>query len=115
MSNNRKSLKKVRTNAYNHQNEKCYYCGHSMWNSSLNSFAKSHSISTKQAQYFQCTGEHLVPHSEGGNAKRRNIVAACLFCNRTRHKVKNALSAVLYKQKVKNRVKKGAWNCGLIV
>lgn len=114
MPGKRQSLKKVRTNAYHHQNKKCYYCGHPMWSSSLENFAKSHKISPKQAKHFQCTGEHLMPHGEGGNAKQKNIVAACDFCNKKRHKTKKALSATLYKQKVQSRVSKGAWNCGFI-
>jgi 5-methylcytosine-specific restriction endonuclease McrA len=114
MPKKRHSLKKVRTVAYLSQNKKCYYCGHPMWSDSIDRFAKSQGISTKQAKYFQCTGEHLIPHSVGGDSKRHNIVAACFFCNTKRHEAKKALTATLFKQKVLKRVNKGFWNCCLL-
>ncbi|WP_369612863.1 hypothetical protein [Marinobacter sp. RI1] len=56
----------------------------------------------------------MVAHSEGGSASRKNIVAACLFCNRGRHQRKNPPSPKEYAHLVQKRLEKGAWNSHLL-
>lgn len=85
-----------------------------MWNSDLEGFAARHSISIKQAAFFQCTGEHLVAHSEGGTASKANIVAACKFCNLKRHARKCPPDPEDYSMFVHRRLEKGAWNSQLL-
>ncbi|MBY6073418.1 HNH endonuclease [Marinobacter salsuginis] len=81
-----------------------------MWNSDLQAFAIQHSLSLKKARNFQCTGEHLLAHSEGGSASSMNIVAACKFCNSKRHARKTAPEPRAFADLVQKRLEKGAWN-----
>ncbi|WP_421865640.1 HNH endonuclease [Marinobacter adhaerens] len=85
-----------------------------MWQKDLNGYARLHGISLARAKYFQCTGEHLVAHSEGGSASQTNIVAACLFCNRNRHQRKNPPTPEAYSQLVEKRLERGGWNAHLL-
>ncbi|WP_370258285.1 HNH endonuclease [Marinobacter nauticus] len=85
-----------------------------MWQDNIERYAKEHGISLARAKHFQCTGEHLVAHSEGGPASQENIVAACLFCNRGRHQRKNPPSPKEYGHLVQKRLEKGAWNSHLL-
>lgn len=78
------------------QDGKCWYCLCEMESGPVQSSS-------------QCTAEHLVPRSEGGSDKAENIVAACRFCNTTRHKRKRALSATQFKQMVRQRIANGKW------
>jgi 5-methylcytosine-specific restriction endonuclease McrA len=85
-----------------------------MWQDNIERYAKEHGISLTRAKHFQCTGEHLVAHSDGGPASQENIVAACLFCNQGRHKRKNPPSPKKYALLVLKRLEKGAWNSHLL-
>ncbi|MFK7829412.1 MAG: HNH endonuclease [Congregibacter sp.] len=85
-----------------------------MWNESPHELTSRYAISSGQAQHLQCTGEHLERHSTGGSSGSKNIVAACLYCNQTRHKRNIDLPPVSYKKHVRNRLSKGAWH-GLIL
>ncbi|MDK8463079.1 HNH endonuclease [Marinobacter sp. SS13-12] len=85
-----------------------------MWVSDVESYAAYHSISIKQASFFQCTGEHLVAHCDGGRANRSNIVAACKFCNTKRHCRKRPEDPVSYAFYVQRRLNKGSWNNHLL-
>ncbi|WP_420538483.1 HNH endonuclease [Marinobacter subterrani] len=85
-----------------------------MWISDVESFAAHYSISVRKAQHFQCTGEHLVAHSEGGKPNSSNIVAACKFCNIKRHARKRPEDPVTYALHVQRRLKKGFWNNHLL-
>lgn len=106
----RPCLKKLRDEAYLRQNGLCIYCNKPMWTFDVEGYAFHHSVSVKQASWFQCTGEHLVAHSDGGPANRSNIVAACKFCNVKRHKRKRPRDPVAYASFVKRRLEKGCWN-----
>ncbi|WP_367648038.1 HNH endonuclease [Ruegeria arenilitoris] len=70
----------------------------------------TYSISESHARWFQCTAEHLLAASEGGPLSPDNIVAACKFCNWTRHKSKRPLSPAVYKRQVLRRLELGKWN-----
>jgi hypothetical protein len=80
-----------------------------MWQEKPNKFAKKHLISNRDARNLQCTAEHLIARCDGGNDKKSNIVAACLFCNQKRHERKKPLSLPQYKEHVTNRINKGRW------
>ncbi|WP_421866879.1 HNH endonuclease [Marinobacter adhaerens] len=85
-----------------------------MWLHNVDQFASYHSITTKQASYFQCTGEHLIAHCEGGTPSQRNIVAACRFCNLKRHARQTPPDPFSYFRIVQRRLAKGAWNSHLL-
>jgi len=98
-----------RQSAFSKQNGFCYYCNRPMWQEKPNKFAKKHLISNRDARNLQCTAEHLIARCDGGNDKKSNIVAACLFCNQKRHERKKPLSLPQYKEHVTNRINKGRW------
>ncbi|WP_416383216.1 HNH endonuclease [Marinobacter sp. F4218] len=85
-----------------------------MWISDIKTFAANFSISVKQARHLQCTGEHLVAHSEGGKASSSNIVAACRFCNVKRHARSTPREPKEFADFVQSRLQKGAWNTHLL-
>ncbi|WP_367648810.1 HNH endonuclease [Ruegeria arenilitoris] len=80
-----------------------------MWSGSSKIFQRTYSISEPHARLFQCTAEHLIAASEGGLLSPENIVAACKFCNQTRHNSKRPLSPENYKKKVLGRLALGRW------
>lgn len=110
MAKTRKSLIKPRSIAFQYQHGHCFYCNQPMWSNDLSAFVSKYGLTLKQAWYFQCTGEHLKAHSNGGGANRSNIVAACRFCNQTRHRRKNPPDPIQYKQLVNSRMDKGRWH-----
>lgn len=106
----RKSLAKPRSVAFNRQSGFCHYCGQPMWQKNLQQFASRFGIPLGLAKRFQLTGEHLVAHKDGGTTSRSNIVAACSFCNRTRHVMKTVLDPEQFKRHVQKRMGKGQWH-----
>lgn len=104
------SIKSLRSKAYSHQGGRCHYCGFLMWLSGPAEFARSHSLTLPQARRFQCTGEHVVARQDGGGNVASNIVAACLFCNHTRHARKKPIPASTYKALVTSRLQKSKWH-----
>lgn len=110
MASRRQSLAKPRSLAFANQNGRCFYCGQSMCQDSLDEFARKHHLTAKQARWLQCTGEHLVPHKSGGEASSSNIVAACFFCNHMRHARKKELSPEEFRLLVTKRMDRGAWH-----
>lgn len=86
------STQNLRFRAFNRQAGCCFYCGRPMWIDDVRSFSRQFGISLKQARVRQCTAEHLKARCDGGSCRRDNIVAACLHCNRRRHRRKKPLS-----------------------
>ena len=107
MSNN---ISKQRLAAFKKQSSKCYYCGCMMWLKNRKHFALEHGISELEASRFQCTGEHLLAKCDGGKNSYKNIVAACIFCNKTRHKMKKPPVPTRYKSHIQTRLGKGKWH-----
>jgi len=105
-----KSLAHPRATAYVRQSGRCFYCGLPMWSSDPLEFASKHHITLAQAKSFQCTAEHLEARQDGGADPQSNIVAACWYCNQTRHRRKKDLSPNLYKQLVRKRMNQGRWH-----
>lgn len=99
-----------RNKAFKKQTGHCYYCGYVMWQGESKAFAATYDMTEKEAKRFQCTAEHLLPRSEGGSNRSRNIVAACYHCNSTRHKIKNAPKPLVYKGRIQKRLRKGKWH-----
>ncbi len=105
-----KTLQKNRALAYESQRGLCYYCRQPMWTNQPEKFCNQYRISLKSAQLLKCTAEHVIARQDGGSNQRNNIVAACLHCNRTRHKAKNAMSVEKYKAKVIRRMDQNKWH-----
>jgi hypothetical protein len=59
---------------------------------------------------FLCTAEHLKPQVEGGQDTQENVVAACKFCNQTRHKMRNVLLPTAYRRHVRRRIAAKKWH-----
>lgn len=66
MAKHRKSLKKPRSLAFSRQFGICCYCDQPMWSGNPHEFALKYKITMGQAKRFQCTGEHLKAHKDGG-------------------------------------------------
>jgi hypothetical protein len=47
---------------------------------------------------------------DGGKDTKENLVAACEFCNQTRHKMRTVLSPTAYRQHVRRRIAAGKWH-----
>lgn len=60
-----KRLQKIRDAKRKQQDNKCFWC-------------------ESEFSEDNVTGDHVIPHSEGGRISWKNIVAACLKCNQTR-------------------------------
>ena len=110
MAKSRKSLIKPRSIAFTRQAGYCFYCNQPMWSNDLLEFASKYKITPGQAKHFQCTGEHLEVHQDGGSSKQNNIVAACLFCNQKRHRRKMPPPPEQYKELIDRRMAKGCWH-----
>jgi hypothetical protein len=106
------SLARARTHAYIHQSGLCYYCRRPMWNDAngLEAMTANSNISYRKARNLQCTAEHLEARSEGGSNSQSNIVAACRFCNMTRHRCKSPRDPVEYRKHVQNRLRRKKWH-----
>lgn len=115
MKSQRNSLVSPRKQAFKAQSGKCFYCNQPMWLENPDQFATRYRLSTKQARLLECTGEHLIPHHEGGPASASNIVAACWYCNSRRHRPSKPLQPTQYRSRVQRRISKGRWHQVLIV
>ncbi|TIU41352.1 MAG: HNH endonuclease, partial [Mesorhizobium sp.] len=103
-------LAKVRNLRAEQQDWLCFYCRFTMWERDVDAFSKRYGIGKRLANRFQCTAEHLTPVQNGGSNNLENIVAACKFCNQTRHKMRKVPSAEKYRQHVRKRVRAGKWH-----
>lgn len=99
-----------RTRAFKHQNGKCYYCQISMWLPKVTDHLIRSEISTKAMSRIRCTVEHVQARSDGGTDANENLVAACHFCNQTRHRRLQPLSSSEFRRYVRSRVGKGRWH-----
>jgi len=104
------NLSKYRHQSFLSQAHRCYYCGFLMWEHNPEQFAAIHKISLAQAQRFKCTAEHLEARKDGGADSRSNIVAACLYCNQTRHRIKPAPSPDKLRVQVAKQLQNNGWH-----
>ncbi|MFL6579450.1 MAG: HNH endonuclease [Burkholderiales bacterium] len=105
-----KSLRHARFIAAQRQSNRCYYCNVPMWEDLPPTNFLQFTKSPKQTNRLRCTGEHLRARADGGHKAAGNIVAACAFCNRTRHRAKRPLDPDAYRQRVGLRMSKGRWH-----
>ena len=110
------AIQKKRTRAFERQGGRCWYCGAPMWRAEdEEEFFARYNLSRKIAGVLQCTAEHLRARCDGGGNGKGNIVAACLYCNQTRHRTSGrAPEPAQYRQFVRRRLKKGEWHPGRI-
>lgn len=92
------------------QSATCYYCEFPLWEGDLDSFARARKIPASKLVLLQCTAEHLLARQDGGKNSKENIVAACLRCNQTRHKLRPAPSPDSYRTLVQKLVRKERWH-----
>lgn len=103
-------IRKLRSTAVCIQKHRCWYCEFPIWETDQVAFAKKHGLTLRQAGRFRCTAEHLVARSDGGPDVPGNIVAACLFCNRTRHKIPHPPTHDRYRDHVARAVRRKTWH-----
>lgn len=70
----RKSLRKPRTQAFEQQNGRCFYCNQPMWLESHNELTSHFNVTSRQARHLQCTGEHLTPLSQQRLTHPRHLI-----------------------------------------
>ncbi len=107
-------LKNLRKQAAQQQGWRCFYCLLPMWDHSPREFIVHYGLSPGLAKRFQCTAEHVEARCDGGKDVAPNIVAACLFCNTTRHKAKHPMDAAKHASVVQSRLAKGRWHPPLV-
>lgn len=105
------TIAKRRERRWIEQHGLCHYCRQPMWTGAngRQAFAEAFRVSERFAAAFQCTAEHLKPRGEGGTDRAENIVAACRFCNVTRHRRARPLAPEAYALHVRRRLGKGHW------
>lgn len=110
MANTRKSLKKLRSIAYSKQKGCCYYCEQPMWTDDPLELSSKYELPLSKLKRLKCTGEHLVPFKDGGSSTKKNIVAACLYCNQHRHRRKTNSTPKQFEKIVLHRLRHGGWH-----
>jgi 5-methylcytosine-specific restriction endonuclease McrA len=108
------AISKHRLAAFNHQNGRCYYCGHPMWLKHPDELAPRRKISGRVLSPLRCTAEHLLAKQDGGTNSRDNIVAACHHCNKTRHRISTPPDPERYRERVGRRLRAGKWHTGIV-
>ncbi len=102
-------IRRHRNFAFCLQGGTCYYCGCAMWLTNPAPFMAAFGLNQAQAYRLQCTGEHLLPASEGGKAIAANIVAACRFCNATRHRQTKPPTPKAFRAYIESEMARGCW------
>lgn len=103
-------ISRRRQAAYQRQMGRCIYFGVLMCPSDLSHFARSFRLPAGVARDLVCTAEHLVAQMDGGRHTPDNIAAACLRCNRMRHRMKPALPPDKYRLHVRQQVARRCWH-----
>jgi 5-methylcytosine-specific restriction endonuclease McrA len=80
-----------------------------MWKVDPQGFAECHGLTLRQSRLLQATGEHLIPYSLSGPASKKNIAAACVYCNQGRHKNGGHRAVEAYRHHVQKRMNSGKW------
>lgn len=108
------AISKYRLDAFKRQQGRCHYCGLLMWLKHPKELVSRQKISGSTRSRLRCTAEHLVARQDGGTNSHANIVAACLHCNRTRHRMKSPPDPAKYRDRVRRRVRAGKWHPGRV-
>jgi 5-methylcytosine-specific restriction endonuclease McrA len=109
------SIVKHRRAAFQRQGGRCYYCDLPMWIEHPTAFARKARLRRSDTAQLRCTAEHLIARQDGGRNSGDNIVAACLFCNSTRHRALSPLDPERYRQRVSHRLRAGKWHSKSLV
>ena len=104
------SLAKHRRAAFARQNGRCHYCGFPMWLEDPSELSAPFGLSDHESARLQCTAEHLIARQDGGGDGADNIVAACRFCNATRHRLSSPPDPAAYRRRVLCRLDAGRWH-----
>ncbi len=91
----------------------CFYCRFPVWEplrEGLDEFAERVELTRRQSAGLRCTAEHLIARQDGGKDGNENIAAACLTCNRRRHRRKRAPAAHWFLDFVRRRVRARKWH-----
>jgi 5-methylcytosine-specific restriction endonuclease McrA len=94
------TLVKRRKAAFLAQQGLCFYCRCQMLPATQ---------ASRSDQFRICTAEHLQARQDGGTDRQANLVAACWYCNHSRHTKFGGCSPSRYKRLVKQEVRKGGW------
>ena len=108
-------LVRVRIKLARGQHGRCHYCMFPVWNApeeTLAEFVARSGLTRRQARRFRCTLEHLRARCDGGSNSLGNLAAACLHCNRTRHRCADPLAPERYGDRVRRAVARGCWHPG---
>jgi hypothetical protein len=107
-----KTVRRLRHQAFVKQACLCFYCELPMWETNQEQFLLSHRLPARLAKHLQCTAEHLLAQQDNGCDTSENIVAACLWCNRSRHQGRSlkAPDPHTYKSQVAEFIAKGHWH-----
>jgi hypothetical protein len=89
--------------AFIRQDGRCYYCNFLML-----------AADDSGPHGLRCTAEHRIAKCLGGSNGIHNIVAACLHCNRTRHRAKHPLDAESYRAYVRRKLSRGRWHVAAV-
>ena len=109
---NLKTLQKLRHQAFVRQSCRCYYCTLPIWENDPMEIATRYGICLRKAKHLRCTAEHLIAQQDGGGETAENITAACLWCNRMRHRGRHdkAPNPTKYKNRVTQLMAKRQWH-----
>lgn len=108
-------IQNIRKAKFIEQHGRCFYCNQPMWEDDREQFALAHGLSVTAANVLRSTAEHLVAQQDGGADTCENIVAACRYCNRTRHKTPKPKPPSDYAKKVRKQLTKAKWHGIMLV
>lgn len=97
----------LRRRAFLRQGGRCHYCDSPMWLESPDELGLDEAGATR---ILKCTAEHVIAREDGGLSTQDNIVAACWFCNATRHRRRKKMPSPHYRRHVQHRVSLGKWH-----
>ncbi len=100
---------RLRTQAFVSQGFRCFYCRLEMWSGDVDAYAKRWGLTGAQSVGLECTAEHLIARKDGGQDTAENVVAACLTCNRRRHRWMPNAHWSVYAAAVAVQMAKGHW------
>jgi len=103
-------IQNIRKAKFVEQQGRCAYCCQPMWEEDGAQFACLYGISLSQASLLRSTAEHLTARQECGRDNHQNIVAACSYCNGTRHRTPKPKAPLDFAQKVRKQLKRGKWH-----
>lgn len=105
-----KSLVSLRKTAFLRQGGTCFYCGLPVWETEPELFRRRFGLSKGQVTPLRATAEHLIARQDGGRDTPENVVAACIHCNRTRHRCKRPMSPLALRERVQTRMASRRWH-----